>query len=34
VKIALRKATEVVAVTADLYRELTQSALSLVTPRR
>jgi len=33
VKSAIRKATEVIVVTADLYRELTLSALSLF-PRR
>jgi len=33
VKTAFRKATEVVVVTADLYRELTLSALRLL-PRR
>jgi hypothetical protein len=34
VKIAVRKATEVVVVTVDLYRELTNSALRLVTGPR
>lgn len=34
VKIAIRKATEVVVVTAGLYRELTHSALRLVTGAR
>jgi len=34
VKIAIRKATEVIAATADLYRELTLSAFSLVQRRR
>ena len=29
-KTAIRKATEVIVVTADLYRELTLSALRLV----
>jgi len=33
VKIAIRKAAEVITVTVDLYRELTVSALSLL-PRR
>lgn len=33
-KIAIRKATEVLIVTADLYRELTLSALRLVPGRR
>jgi len=34
VKLAIRKATEVFLVTADLYRELTLSALRLVPGRR
>jgi hypothetical protein len=34
VKTAIRKATEVIVVTADLYRELTLSALRLVPGRR
>jgi hypothetical protein len=34
VKTAIRKAAEVIAVTADLYRELTISALRLVPGRR
>ena len=34
VKIAMRKAAEVLVVTADLYRELTLSALRLVPGRR
>ena len=33
-KIVIRKATEVLIVTADLYRELTLSALRLVPGRR
>jgi hypothetical protein len=34
VKTAIRKAAEVIVVTADLYRELTLSALRLVPGRR
>jgi hypothetical protein len=34
VKTAIRKATEVIAVTADLYRELTLSALRLLPGRQ
>jgi hypothetical protein len=34
VKIVIRKATEVLIVTADLYRELTLSALRLVPGRK
>jgi hypothetical protein len=33
VKTAIRKATEVIVATADLYRELTFSALSLLPGR-
>jgi hypothetical protein len=34
VKTAIRKAAEVIVVTADLYRELTLSALRLVPGRK
>jgi len=34
VKIVIRKAAEVLTVTADLYRELTLSALRLVPGRK
>jgi len=34
VKIAIRKAAELIAATTDLYRELTLSALSLIPGRQ